>query len=212
MVLVDLGCGNAIAQRQGKKHFKEAGLGMERLVAVGYDLLPIDMFEYGHSRKQNPARYNGDDFSPEFAPIILAKNIRRAIFLEAPDIVTCFQVVQWTEYPLEILANAASQVERGAVLNFTKLGNFTGYSRMKSRIGKVDYIFHTSSEPDIHIRGFDIPLLDKSPSLPDPLIMIRNGEHVEDFMFGLKRVGSRHEWDMKREDVEREFTTYYTKK
>lgn len=204
VVWIDLGCGNGVALRQAKKHFKESGLGMERLIAIGYDLLPVDMFEYQYRRRESPKNYSDDDFNQEFEPTMLQENIRDAIFPETPDIVTCLQVLQWTEHPLEILANAAPQVPEGAFMNFSGLSRSVCHS-------DCGVLFHSST--GIRIRGFIIPKIDTfSGSLPEPSVMIRNGEPVSDFMFGLKRVGSRHEWNMFREEYRRDFCTYYAER
>lgn len=204
VVWVDLGCGNQIAQRQAKKHFKEKGYGLDNLVAIGYDALPFDKFEYDYRKNDKGDGYSDEDIDPEFQPTFIQADIKDVKFHEAPDIVTCLQVLQWAQYPLEVFANAASQVEKGAFMNFSQMDIM-----LFEEWGMDGLCWNGFMHSGYfsHVPGFD--LVNSDVTLPSPSIFIRTSEPLVDLCIEFERVKIVHEWDRWNERYARDFRTTY---
>ncbi len=215
VVWVDLGCGNGIALRQAKKWFTGA-YGAERLSAIGYDILPFDSFEYKYRTQDNKKGHSGnyyyfkDDLDPKYEPQIFTEDITTASFPETPDIITCFQVLQWTTNPLEIFANAASQMGSGSVFNVFGLDNIFYENDRYS--DQRDYLFRKIAIEKCGLPGFDFVYPRDVYSIPSsPEFLIRNSDAVSDFTFGFTHHSSKNPWDNMRDDYYRWFNSFYTK-
>jgi hypothetical protein len=179
VVWVDLGCGNAIALRQAKKYFEQTRRGIANLTAIGYDVLPVDMDEYLRYARAMPKRYDPSDWDGKYAPEIRNEDIHHAVFPEPPDIVTCIQVLQYSQTPLQIFSNAAKQLREGAVLLIPNM-NVIRHSAPGNSQKLIDRMMKQGQIPGFRFLYKPRAALQR----PDTLLMERTSEPIEDFTFG----------------------------
>lgn len=176
VVWADLGCGHAIALREGKQYFEEKGA-LEKLITRGYDAIPVnaDVIKEGITK----VGLGKGLIDRKYAPKIIQADIATAVFEEKPDLVTAVNVLFWTKDPLQVFANAARQMRTGGVICFNNLINIKIYDSLDTNL------FQAIIRSNNGLPGFKIiPTFGNS-------IVARKVSEQKDYTYGFRLV-SRH--------------------
>lgn len=183
VVWADLGAGNLVALRGGKRHFKYAGWDPKALRAYGYDALPVDEIKVRYLKIIRPSRIPRDILDEEYRPIFSQEDISTVKFREKPDLITCIEILQYTEDPLKIFANAARQAPIGAILCFNALSSLL-YTNDPSGDTYTTRLFRKITDQFDGVPGFKMYYLDRDY---DNFILEKT-EEIGDFSFGFRFV------------------------
>lgn len=181
VVWVDLGCGNAVALRQGKMYLEDSGRDPGLLRAYGIDALPMDEAVIQEHIENFPLYFTERLLEERYKPIFRQADISDMVFEERPDIVTCSSVMQWVEDPLLVFENAARQAKVGATLCLDRL-NRLYYSKDPTRSGYDNLLFTKMFYYERNRREMEIL---SRVICGDGLIVRKTKEDV-DFTFGFR--------------------------
>ncbi len=171
-VWVDLGCGHAVALKEGKQYFRNRNVPLRKLRTYGYDAIPPAILRTTEAMDWKYAKY---------APKIIQADIENVVFEEQPDLITAVCSLFWTRDPLQVFANAARQAKKGAVLCFNNI----------NRITTDDYLYGNLFEKIISsnagIPGFDVI------NLSNDAIVARKASNHKDYTYGFRLVSKRRD-------------------
>jgi len=163
VVWVDLGAGNAVAQREAKIQLDMWGFDHTKLHTFAYDALPMDLTEINEWEERERAMgRNPTLLNEEYAPAFSIEDAATATFPEPPDIVTGVYLLQWVRDPLQIIVNAYNQSNEGAFLGFHQASRmkFSPRRRVKRFKGEVEesQLSHLENFADQFedLPGFDV--------------------------------------------------------
>jgi SAM-dependent methyltransferase len=184
----DLGCGNAIPLRQAKMYAESLGYKPEVVRAYGFDALPVDRKEIRKAMKKFPHRLRPDLLKRKYNPKIIRTDITTVEFPENPDIVSCIEVLHYTEDPLKVFANAARQAPIGATFCISDL-NAMHYSEDPKKPTYDAHLFERIDDMNGTIPGFRV----LGFHISDDLILIKESEQ-KDFTYGYLRLDKKPHW------------------
>lgn len=198
-VWVDLGCGNGVAMRGAKMYLHDCGIDPNKLHAYGYDVLPIDEKVIAKHIADYPKEFSKRLLRKNYSPNFFQEDIANAKFPEKPDLVTAIESIFWTEDPLKVFANAASQAKVKSILMINRMGHMY-YSEDKHSCGGQGIfkpaVMGTHSSGFTCVPGLKINKWDGGYwSFGDNYLIEKISEHP-DFSYGLKLL-SRRPWIVK---------------
>ena len=185
---IDLGGGNAIAQREAKVILELLGFDLSILNFCNIDLLDEDIETIKTLGHQNVDSYEGKNFSDEkYRPIVIQQDMTAADFPFMPHVVTTTVALDYTKDPLLVLWNCYSQMNTSSLFLGTNLD-----SSYYGAIGET-HLTHALNENELFRSAFQILLLS-----PDE-IHLRKSNSISEYRFGFlaprvyaKSKGYRH--------------------
>ncbi|MFH1174538.1 MAG: methyltransferase domain-containing protein [archaeon] len=187
IVWLDLGCGNGIALRMGKKYAEELNR-KDDLLTIGVDTLPPDEEEVAYHVKKWHRSFPTYVLDEAYKPTFLQADIATVSFselqAEPPDIITCESVLFWTQDPLLVFANAAQQVQIRGTLCISQLTCMHYTKNPESIFYDRDLITEASRYTNGILPGFThhIPLTDTA-------VLTKTAE--KDFTYGFELVSRK---------------------
>ena len=169
----DMGAGQAVAMREAAMRSRRVGsIAMQAVDLFGFDAIPVEDKE----RQQVIDQAGVDIWTPEYRPPLIQADAQTIQLEQAPQLITCFEGLQYIPDPLAAMCNWYNQLASGGLLiiatcapwnTFMSQANDSGHSldRMIEQIqdAGIRCATNLNSEVSASTFGFRTLVIERQP-------------------------------------------------